>query len=309
MADHAGFIAGECDDPLADNTTEVTTAAELCCPTTEAFTLGAVVFELLGAGITLFQLTRQFDIWEEDIDNLQDLAECYEEIGTRYKNRKLALRARDQEVYDYQNSLPEYPGPCYDRVEQASLNGFKEINEQHSRVLKALPSWACGDKCDIAYNSAKAEVQTRLHDMSAAENYEQNMVDRYHEIQIRGITRSVGGPAPNLSLAFRTTGEIAVDSLRRSTSSFNSALGAFGNIVGSLSNKYITSGLLSRAINLNDNSSVNINSSSTTVVQQGVDRSPGPVDFNTFDIPFSDINADRSIRSGIAGRRGDLFGS
>lgn len=198
----------------------------------------SVFYEVLGAALLLYQLVRQYELWEEDIENLQELAECYEEIGTKYKDARLGLRGRDQEVYDYQNSRPSYPGPCYERVEQARLNSLISIRDQHERSLKAIPGWACGDKNKVNYEAAKAEIVTGLHAMGESENYEQNQVDRYEQMRISAIARSSGGAVPNVSGAFRTVSAIAQDSLKQSTIGLNSALGAFGNAVGSINNKY-----------------------------------------------------------------------
>lgn len=210
------------------------------CTITESANPVAVLYEVIGAAILLYQLTRQYDLWKEDIENLQELAECYEEIGTRYKTARLALRARDEEVYDYQNSRPSYPGPCYERVTQARLNSLVAIQDDHERSLKALPAWASGDRNGVNYEAAKAEVGTAMHNMGESENYEQNQVDRYEQMRITAIARSTGGAIPSVSGAFRTTADIAQDNLSRSTTSFNSALGAFGNAVGSINNKYFT---------------------------------------------------------------------
>lgn len=216
-------------------------------------------FEILGAALLLYQLTRQYDLWKEDIENLQELAECYEEIGTRYKTARLGLRARDTEVYDYQNSRPSYPGPCYQHVTQARLNSLLDIQEQHEQSLKALPAWACGDRNNINYEAAKAEVTGALNSMAESENYEQNQVDRYEQMRITAIARSTGGAIPNVSGAFRTSAAIAQDSLSRTTASFNSALGAFGNAVGSISNKYFSNERVGRTPNQQSNTTNNIN--------------------------------------------------
>jgi len=198
------------------------------------------IFEILSTVLTIYQLDQQFDLWEQDIDNLQDLAECYEEIGTRYKNARLGLRGRDAEVFGFQNSLPSYPGPCLDRVTQARLNGLIQVEQQQADALKATPAWACGDACNINYESAKAEIQLGLHAMSTAENYEQNIEDQYQQMRITAIGRSTGGAIPNVSGAFRAVSAIAQDSLSRSTAGLNSAIGSFGNVVGNISNRYFS---------------------------------------------------------------------
>lgn len=197
-------------------------------------------FELLGAALLFYQLLQQYELWERDLDNLQELAECYEEIGTCYKEARLALRGRDQEVYDYQNSRPSYPGPCEQRIQQARLNGLLSVSEEHGKALRTLPSWACGDKTSLDYDAAKASVRVAMHSMANSRNYEQNQEDRYEQMRITALARSAGGAIPNLSGAFRTVAAIAEDSLERRTSSLNSALGAFGNAAGSIANKYLT---------------------------------------------------------------------
>lgn len=197
-------------------------------------------FEIIGAALLLYQLTRQFDLWEEDIENLQELAECYRDIGICYKEARLALRDRDQEVYDYQNSRPSYPGPCDQRIQQARLNALAAISRDHEQALKALPSWACGDKTRVDYDAARAEVESGMHNIADSRNWENNQEDRYEQMRVVALARSAGGAIPNLSGAFRSVSAIAEDNLRRSTASFNSAFGAFGNAVASISNKYLT---------------------------------------------------------------------
>lgn len=261
--------------------------ADVTCPLDESILNAGLVFELIGAALVLYQLEQQYDLWEEDIENLQTLAECYEEIGTKYKTARLALRANDAPVYAFQNNLPSYPGPCLERVTQARLNGLLQIGDQQKQALKSTPAWACGDACDINYESAKAEIQLGLHAMASSENQEQNLVDQYEQMRITAIARSTGGAIPNVSGAFRTVSGIAQDSLSRSTAGLNSALGAFGNVVGNITNKYFSSN--NRVVN----QTTNVNNT-TNVEQNQLTSSPLPQREPLRQIPLvegSDISA------------------
>ena len=309
-----------CDDP--DSGEQVVSDANICCPRTgladelsfiSTFLgglglsvpgLGGITtfaFELVGAFLSYQQLRLQIDAWENDIDNIHDLAECYIDIGDQFKAKRLSLRARDQEIYDYQNSRPRYPGPCLDRVEQARLNNFQEIARDQGRAMMALPSWACGDKCRVAYESAKIEVTTAMHNMAQAENYEQNQVDAYESLVSDGIIRSVRGPAVNLGTAFSTTSGIARDSLARNTASLNSAIGAFGFTLTSVVNRF-------RSTDFTVNNTLNDNAQ---ILNQDVltDRSPGPVNFGDIrDIELPPLSSDRQLFTGFSSRDGDFFG-
>lgn len=247
------------------------------CLLTESVNPLAVLFEVLGAALLLYQLTRQYDIWEEDISNLQTLADCYEEIGTKYKVARLQLRGRDTEVQAYQNSRPSYPGVCFSRVTQARLNSMVELQEQHSRSLKAIPAWACGERNNINYQAAKAEVVGAMHGMGESENYEQNQVDRYEQMRITAIARSTNGAVPNLSGAFRTVSDVAADNVRRSSASFNSALGAFGNAVTSINNKYFAGNRVQSSTVNNNQQTIN-NGDTVTPLQDRVIRAEPLVD-------------------------------
>lgn len=253
----------------------------------------SAVFELLGAGLLLYQLIQQYELWERDLENLQELAECYEEIGTCYKEARLALRGRDQEVYDYQNSRPSYPGPCESRIQQARLNALLEISQAHEQALRVLPGWACGDKTKADYDAAKASVVSSMHFMGTSRNYEQNLEDQYEQMRITALARSVGGAVPNLSGAFRTVAAIAQDNLSRSTAGFNSALGAFGNVVGSLGNKYLSIDLNKRTAKENKSGDVNVqNNSSVVNDNRTIQQSSGGVgSSNSSSVGFSSTNA------------------
>ena len=207
------------------------------CPLDESILNAGFAYEILGGALTLYQLTQQYDLWEQDIDNLQDLADCYEEIGSEYKDKRYELRAKDEEVQNFLSDMPSKE-VCDSRIEQARINGLLAVQKEHERALRTIPAWACGEKCNVNYEAAKSEIQLSMHTMAEAENYEYNQVDRYAQLQIAGIARSSGGSIPNLSGAFRTVAAIGEDSLRRSTAGVNSALGAFGNIAGSIGNRF-----------------------------------------------------------------------
>lgn len=248
------------------------------------------VFEILGAALLFYQLLQQYELWEKDLENLQELAECYEEIGTCYKEARLALRGRDQEIYDYQNSRPSYPGPCENRIQQARINGLLEVQATHERAMKTLPSWACGDKTNIDIEAAKSEIKIGMHNIATSRNYEHNQEDRYEQMRITALARSAGGAIPNLSGAFQTVAAIGQDSLARSTASFNSALGAFGNVAGSIANKYFSGDGSSRTNNTQQvqNNVVNNNvvNNNSTFREETIFR-----DDDAFRIRNSEINA------------------